>query len=123
MGSNRHSPDDTGNAPLHTACALADAAAVAVLLSPPCADVNQSNGSGESSLHVAARAGCVEIAKALLRQGAEGGWLNRARQRPVDVAANEEVRALSWRPFHHLSYLPLSPRAIYPLLSPPVLPT
>lgn len=49
-------------------------------------DINRPDSDGDHPLHVAARLGTLNIARELLKHGAEPAALNRSEQTPIEVA-------------------------------------
>ncbi|XP_077436363.1 ankyrin repeat and SOCS box protein 9-like [Vanacampus margaritifer] len=83
-----HNMDQSGT-PLHVACSNQQLTAVKKLLQLG-ASVNTFR-SGESPLHVAARASSPELVSVLLEHGADASLRNPEGKRPVDLAAPDSA--------------------------------
>lgn len=81
-----------GETPLHNACWTGQIEIVQVLIDYG-ANTNMQNDHGETPLHWAARMGYANIVKLLLEVGADP-TVQGTSGRPIDIAANQEIRDL-----------------------------
>ena len=98
--SDGNKANKDGNTPLFWASDKGHSEVVKLLLAAPGIHVNRANKEGNTPLHFASKEGHVEVEKLLLR--VPGIDVNRAdvalrygrRRTPLEVAKNDEIRAL-----------------------------
>ena len=108
-GAKPDSADAWGRTPLHTAVDLRHGPIQEALIAAE-ADIDCTDQAGNTPLHLAALANDVDAIQRLLEAYACAHILNRATQRPIDVASSQAAHALLSRAGSMINLRLLNPR-------------